>query len=462
MEEHSYLDAVTYIQTPGEVVFYQFVRALIEKRNFDAVDGIIYRKPDGSLVKTSALTEDIDYSTAASPYLNGQLSLDPGDAYTVVLEGFRGCPMDCGYCLWGCGIKKINYFPLDRLLREIEVVYRNPNIRQVIHSDSDMLLNRQRTEVIIKHIIKQDSLAESNFNVNILNLNENIAKLLAKLPKYHFCFGIQTTNPKALEHISRFRPDIEIFREKFRAFRQWVPNADFFIDIMLGLPGDDLEGFKTTLEACLSFEPTRLRTFYPVFLLPGTRFFEQRKELGIRHGQTAPFCVIETEDFPKQDIEKSFWLAFWTEVFTYYFPAIAKFFYEVCTGQPEEGRIDRIEKWIAAIEERLDIFGSYSSIVDVATSGSVQEWNKLRGQLLKGVSETKGAYQIYRAIYEQENNIHPGYIDTTIKLGIDVFDYMHLHKIDSVDFKNFNQLPSALTRGIHIDEVKNLFSRYAR
>ncbi|UCD15399.1 MAG: radical SAM protein, partial [Candidatus Omnitrophota bacterium] len=372
----------------------------------------------------------------------------------------RGCPYDCGYCFHGCGMKKINYFPLERALKEIEVIYSNPDVKHVNYADSDIFLNHQRTETIVKHILKQKSSAQSQFASNVLRINESLAKLLARLPDYRFCFSVQTTNPKALECIGRLRLNADDVVKKVKEFRRWLPSAEYFIDVMLGLPGDDLRGFKMTLDVCLSLEPTRIALNYPVYLLPGTKFFEEKKALGINYRPTPPFSVIETESFPKHDIERALKLVLWVDILTYFYPAIACFFYSVYVDGMPGTRISRMEKWISAIERNLDIFGFRQNMVDSAT-GSVQEWNKLKAQVLRRASETESAWQIYYTL-QQEEAMHTASMRKTISLGVMIFDYLRSQEMDSVEFSHFDQLPDSIAKSYNLAEIKSVFSRFRR
>lgn len=465
MREHPYIDSVTYLAEFGEVVLYQFITSIVEKKSLDTVAGIVYRTPDGLLARTKPLGRNLVLSSVPSPYLNGSFlsAVDADESYSVTLESIRGCPMDCGYCFFGYGTHgsgKVRHFGLEKLLQEIEIVYNHPHIKQVIHADSDMLLNGDRAKVMFSHIIKQNSQAQCNISISIINLTEDVAKLLVRLPKCNLFFGIQTVNPKALSLIGRLRPSIDEFRSKFEAFQKWVPNTTFTIELILGLPGDDLVGFKQSLDACLSFEPTRIRAFYPLYLLPGTRFFEHRKELGLHHNDKPPLCVIETDTFSKADICSAWRLAFWVDVLTYYYPAIGDFFHKVCAGFGEGERIARIEKWHTIIEKKVDVFGSYPNPVDIATSGSTQDWNELRSKLLLKVSQADSACQIYRTIQEEERVNHADCMHGGIDLGVRIFDYMRSQGMDSVEFEQFDKLPPEIIGAYSENEVRPLFSRY--
>jgi len=461
MEDNPCLDVVPYITVPGEIIFQRFIETLLKGGELGIVEGIIFRDDQGLLVKTRPLTEDLDYATAPSPYLNSSFSLSPGQSYVLLLETSRGCPHDCGYCFNGRGMRKVRYFPLERVLKEIEVIYSNPDVRHVYCADSDILLNRQRAKKIIEHVIKQKTNAESQFAANVLHLDEELAKLFDQLPNHRFCFSVQTVNDQAVKCIGRSGISAEAVVKKVAEFKRWLPEAEYFIDVMLGLPGDDLAGFKMTLDVCLSLRPSRISLNYPVYLLPGSRFFEHKQSLGLRYLPQPPFSVIETAIFPKQDIETALRLIIWVDILTYFYPAIGEFFYKLYAQQEPGKRIAKIEGWISAISKDLDIFATEENMVDVAT-GSVQEWNKLKARLLRRASESEAAYKIYRAIHKKEGLDLDSSRDGTITLGVKIFDYMRSQGLDSVEFAHFDKLPANITQGCETGQIRRLFSGYRK
>ena len=457
--EHSYIDIIPYVTVPGEIIFCNIIKALIEEKELNSVEAIIFRDSSGGIIKTDALSEEFNYSDIASPYLDGSFSLPPGESYAVTLETSRGCPYDCGYCFYGRDTNKVYFYSLDRTFKEIEAVYSNPKIKHVFFSDADLFLKQSRAEEIINHILAQNSDVVSEFDINISRITERGAKLLSKLPNYRFCFAVQSVNPKALESIGKLRMDPEVFIEKINLVKQWIPEADFHVDVMLGLPEDDLSWFKKTLDVCLSLETTRIGLNYPLFLLPGTRFFDQRKSLGIKYTESHPMCLIETNSFPVRDIVTALRLFLWIEVFTYYYPAIGKYFYDTSRGCSESG-VSRLETWIENIESKNSFSDSFSDVMETVSSGSVQKWGKLKGSFLEMLSDAENAYQIYDVIENLEKEKYNNFMERAIVPGKKVFDYMRSNGINTVGFSDLNSIPQEIVKDLTEDEVKNLFSRY--
>lgn len=462
MAEHEGIDIIPYITIPGEIIFYDLVKALIENRSLDQVEGIVYKNESNEIVKTATLSKKFDYSKAPSPYLDGTFSLDTETEkdYVVSLETSRGCPYDCGYCFYGRDTNRVHYFDIEKILNEIEVVYNHPNIKYVFFSDSDIFLNKKRAEKIVKHIIKQKSEVISEFDINAVQITEPVVKLLAQLPHYRFCFAIQTVNPKALNCLGKSRPKAEFFIEKIKLFKQWVPNAEFHVDIMLGLPEDDFSWFKKTLDVCLSMGTTRIGLNYPLFLLPGTRFFAQREKLGIRYSEKHPISLIETKTFPEKDIVKALKFFLWVEVLTYYYSAIGKYFYRISKGDPDGAYIERIDRWISSIEQNVTCIKECDRILDIVSTGSVKKWGELKGGLLRSLATAENAYGIYSAVQQQERHNKKNVQADIISTGVIVFDFIRSKGIEYFDPMDCDKLPKEMIQNLSPNDVASLFSRY--
>ncbi len=373
--ENPYIDIISFASAAGEVTLLDIVEAIFYKRDFNTINGICYYDTNGNIVKTSADVRLINYKTSPSPYSGGNGLFDENIGYMAVIESSRGCPYDCGYCFWGHGKHNIEYFPLNRTLEDIEIVCNNTKVKHIYFSDSNLLADIERAETIIKHIIKQKSQVKVSLEINYIHIKESTAKLLTSLPDFQFLLAVQTSNPKALKCIGRTRPSPETFAQKLDELKQWAPEAKYQVDIMLGLPGDDFNGFIQTLDFVLSLEPFYIVLNHPVYLLPGSRFFENREALRLRYTPTPPFSVIETDTFPKKDIEQALKIAIWTQVFTFYYPAIAKFFYAM--ARLDGVRIQRLLRWIKTIESKINLFDLHGNLVDVATL-STKRWNRLK------------------------------------------------------------------------------------
>jgi len=457
MEENPHVDLIPFTPLDGELIVYNIAKALIEERGLNTVPGIVFRSADNSLVKTEPLPEHLDLATVPSPYVTGDIKFEEGKDYIATVETSRGCPYDCGYCFWG-KMQGVSFFPLERVYKDIETIYNNERVKEVHFTDSDFFMNRKRSQAILEFILKQNPNVITYFEINARTITEDLARLAGSLKNFQFILSPQTSNSRSLELISRKRDTMDIFLEKVKLIRRVAPDAHITTAIILGLPEDTLADFKKTLDFCMSLEPKKLNVGYPLYLLPGSRFYEERDKMGLRYTPKPIYAVLETPTFPQKDMNEAAILICWVQLFICYFPAVRDFLY-LAARQDKRRYVEIIERWKDAIDSKLHLLPKDIDITDTV-SASVKKWNEVKRDFFLKGSETEGAYTIYRTIYDLEKDRHAKDMVKTIALGVKVFDYLMSKNIDSFSSIPFEGIASKI--GPDSRDIRYVFSTFKK
>lgn len=456
-----FIDIIPFVTTPGETIFYHLIVALLGRQPLSEVAGVLFRKADGNLEKTSAMVEPMDLNDPPSPFLDGTITFTDDIDYYAVLETARGCPFDCGYCFWGSGGREMSYFPRQRVEQEIDLLYSEPNVKHVYFADSDVLIKRERAEWMVDRLLSKGGTTAASFELDARNITKpkrSIVEKLARLPDFQFVFAIQTTNQKALDTIGITRPKPKVFKERLALLRSWLSDVRAVVDIMLPLPEDTPEGFRQTLNDVLALTPTRLVLNYPVYLLPGTRFYAERHKLGLTYLQDPPHPVVETDTFPKAAVNKAFQLGIWAEIITYYHPAAGDFFHTLTRLTPEQPPIARLASWIAAIEKKLPLMEHCEHLVDYVVA-AVENLNAAKGALLSRACEPRSGLLIYKTILELEQTQFAAEIKP-IQHGVEVFQSAVDSHTKWLDMESYSALFPELNGQEHISCIPR-FRRHA-
>ena len=130
-----------------------------------------------------------------------------------------------------------------------------------------------------------------------------MADLLAAAGFSWFEIGLQSTNPRALQimnrptHIKRLAKGAKCLKQ-----RGIVPA----IDLIVGLPGDDLQGFSRSVQFVAENNLADDIQVFPLSVLPGTDFRRNSRELGLRFDKLPPYTVIENATFSADDMLLAF------------------------------------------------------------------------------------------------------------------------------------------------------------
>ena len=397
-----FVDIIPYLTVPGENIFFNILKAVSGRQDLKNVKNIYYR--DGTrIIMTPPAKEEVDLEQAPSPFLDGTIDLNGDDRYQIVLESSRGCVMECAYCFWSGETRRVRYFPLERVLAEVDNVYSNPRVTHVIFADSDVLMNRERTNILIDKIKTYGNRISTFFEVDAIRIaesNRDIVEKISSLDRSMIKFAIQSAHPETLRIMKRPFA-FEKYAEKAALVRSWIPDVEICVEIIASLPGDTLNTFVDTIDASLSLEPARIHINYPLYLLPGTDYFLNKEALGITHTGGPNYTIIETALFPKKDIVTALHIALYTEILTFYHPILAKTLYRICRNDHTERRVDRLARWMTAIENCLGLLTQFEDVVEKITE-TVDSLNEIKGNFLHAACSPDQSAQIYQTILDLE------------------------------------------------------------
>jgi hypothetical protein len=236
------------------------------------------------------------FRRAPSPYLAGLL--EPEIESLMLLETQRGCPYRCGFCYYnqsrpqrvaaadGALLQAIRW-AIARGLREVYLLDPSLNTRRGLKPLLAAIarLNAERRIRLFSEIR-----AEA--------VDVELADRLAAAGVTWLEVGLQSTNPRALTimnrptRLSRFLDGARLLKE-----RGITPS----IDLILGLPGDDLGGFMRSVDFVADHGLQDDVQIFPLAVLPGTEFRRRSRELGLRWEPQPPYTVLETDTFKAQE-----------------------------------------------------------------------------------------------------------------------------------------------------------------
>jgi len=286
----------------GEMPFVQLVKYLLGgKPHLRSIGNLIFKEGDKIICNPELGVVD-DINEIPSPYLTG--CLDPRPYRRYWLETMRWCPYRCKYCLYPYRSRARNpFYSLERIEEELNYA-KKLGIRYVDIHDSAFNLNPKFKEIcrIIQKINKNKS-----FYLNIFLqaelLNEEDVELLAGLNISTAEIGLQSINQETLSKIGR-NINLEQWLDGINLLRR--AGINIMIDIMIGLPGEDLRSILKTIEF---LKKNRLDAYSipPTLSVgPSTAIYREAKELGIIKFQShPPYFILETDRMSFSDIRKA-------------------------------------------------------------------------------------------------------------------------------------------------------------
>ncbi len=241
------------------------------------------------------------FESGPSPY-PGDL-LEPWVENLVLLETQRGCPHRCAYCYYNKSRQRISVKAESLVLQAVRWACER-GIAELYLLDPSL-----NSRPGLKELLKKISAINTDRAVGLLSeiraesLDGELADLFAAAGFTWFEIGLQSTNPAALAAMNRIT-DLKRFRSGALELQQRGITPG--IDLIAGLPGDDLSGFKRSVDFLVDSGLDDDVQVFPLSVLPGTGFRANSSSLGLRFEPEPPYPVVATPSFSEQELLMAF------------------------------------------------------------------------------------------------------------------------------------------------------------
>ena len=281
------------IEGEGEESFREFIECIIEHRSLKEVKGLYYK--EGNEIFYGGKRKLMDLNKIVFPYtseenLNNKI---------VYFESSRGCPFNCKYCLSSV-IRGVRFMDLERVKRDLKFLI-DKKVRLIKFVDRTFNCNDEFAMGIWEYLMSLDTDTTFHFEISADILNDKQLKLLEKAPKGRFQFeiGVQTTNDEVLKNINRFVVFEDIKKQVIQLNK--YGNIKQHLDLIAGLPGENLESFKKSFNDLYTIEPDEIQLGF-LKILKGAPMKDEVGKWGIVHSNYTPYEVLKTKDITYDEI----------------------------------------------------------------------------------------------------------------------------------------------------------------
>lgn len=215
----------------------------------------------------------------------------------VYVEASRGCPFKCEFCL--SALDKTAWpFPLEPLLAELARLYER-GARHFKFVDRTFNLKAETGRAILEQFLARidahpDDPPFLHFELIPDHLPERLREPIARFPPgtLQFEIGIQTFNEDVQKLISR-RQDNAAAEANLRWLRAHT-NAHLHVDLIAGLPGEDLASFARGFDRLVRLAPHEIQVGI-LKRLRGAPIARHAGAYGLRFNPEPPYNVLATD-----------------------------------------------------------------------------------------------------------------------------------------------------------------------
>lgn len=256
----------------------------------DECHGIVWRNPKGEI---SQGLPQAPISLDEVPFIYEEYeNMMPFENRILYYETSRGCPFSCSYCLSSID-KRVRLRSMELVEKELQF-FLDHKVPQVKFVDRTFNCNHRHSMAIWRYIKEHDNgITNFHFEIAADILNEEEMGLLATFRPglAQLEIGVQSTNMQTIHEIDRVM-DFDMVTQKVQRVAS-AENIHQHLDLIAGLPYENLESFKKSFNDVYSLRPQQFQLGF-LKVLKGSKMHEKAGEYGIVYHTRPMYGVLST------------------------------------------------------------------------------------------------------------------------------------------------------------------------
>ncbi len=323
-----------YIIGAGERPLAELLHHLITGQPTDLPSGLTRWQAD-KLQSTGPAEPITDLSEIPSVYLTDTLERPLYARQQAFIETQRGCRFRCKYCVYHKQNAAISYYPLPRILAELEHLIINAQVQAIRIFDAIFPSDLGRAKEIIRFLIRlRDErhlrLPWLYWEFNHHQVDDEFLQLVSQLktrpnilntadtapldrPQHYSellrdytainSVGLQSLNPAATRTVSRAPIRPAALLDFLQRARQH--NIVLKLDLILGMPRETFDSYFAGLELLLPLlaNTDHVLNIHRLQILPGSDLEAICEPNGIVYTSAAPHLVTQTADLSETELK---------------------------------------------------------------------------------------------------------------------------------------------------------------
>ena len=238
------------LQEEGEEITLKLLSNIQNKEEVNIQNVFDKNSKDYTYVK-----KHINFNDVIFPYKN--VDMKEFENKIIYYESQRGCPYNCSYCLSELD-KRLRFRDVEKVKEEI-MFFINNDIPLVKFIDRTFNADNKRAKEIIRFILDNSNHTKFHFEVCANLLDDEIIELFQSAPNDMFQLevGLQSINEYTIKEINRTTNTEKIGQNVTKLLKN--DNVHMHLDLISGLPYEDMESFKKSFNYAYDLKPHMLQ-----------------------------------------------------------------------------------------------------------------------------------------------------------------------------------------------------------
>jgi len=294
LEKYEFIDYICLGE--GEESFPNLISFISEGGERKLLKNITYRNENQIIEGKLGIVEDVEKIPRICEGIASEY-----DGKIVYIETVRGCPYNCSYCL-SSTIKGIRPFEMQRVKDELKILM-DKEVTLIKFVDRTFNYDKNRALEIWKFILENNKSSQFHFELSAHLIDEEVMNFLKTVPKdiFKFEIGVQSTNFETIKAINR-TTDFKILSNIVKQLSE-LNTISLHLDLIAGLPYEDLERFKVSFDDVYKLKPTELQLGF-LKMLSGTKIKNEKNNFNYVYTTYPPYEVLKNDFISYADLKK--------------------------------------------------------------------------------------------------------------------------------------------------------------
>lgn len=221
----------------------------------------------------------------------------------VYVEASRGCPFTCEFCLSSIDLP-VRQFETEQIVKEIQQLY-DRGARTFKFIDRTFNLNvRVSTAILLFFLERMQPGLFVHFEMVPDRFPHQLREVVRRFPPgtLQLEIGVQTLNPDVSVNISR-RQDVPKLLDNLTFLRRET-SAYLHVDLIVGLPGEDLQSFGTGFDTLIALDPQEIQVGI-LKRLRGTPIVRHDEAYQMKYSDDPPYEVLCTNSLSFSELQRA-------------------------------------------------------------------------------------------------------------------------------------------------------------
>lgn len=285
----------------AEQNFVTLLHRLIQGENVRTTPNVAVRTSLGITPFAPAQPIDFPLSRYPSPYLSGDLPVEP--ERSIYVETVRGCRSQCTFCFYPRSsnvLRALELSSVQKLLDEL----KNRGAKEVVFLDPTFN-HRPDFDELLQILLQANSDRTLNFfaEVRAEGLTPRHAKLLARAGFSKLEIGLQSVDVRTLKTIARGGNPQKVAQVAKNLKDEGIV---VLTDLIVGLPGDNEETVLRGVDFLLENDLSSDAQIFPLSVLPGTAMRQTARNDGLIYDERPPYRIQRTRELSEDALTQLF------------------------------------------------------------------------------------------------------------------------------------------------------------